>query len=380
MVNQAPSGGDDDLPRLKFLDGLRGWAAIFVLLYHVFCDAIPFDDRAAALLQLFLPFSGIMAIFIFFVVSGFSLSVDYLDRGDLKSWVRIVAGRYFRLTIPIFLACLVVHLAMIAGAISPGEIRHPKFQQGLAFAPTWQHLFYFSWYGVFFDYRDTYVGPLWTMRYELFGSFIALAGVIALRRAPARIFWFSAIAVILSLVLDDYWRMLALFPAGCVLADLHLRGWLNTIPRPVGWLLILAGFLSVPLRSWIGWELGVLALVVGCVCLDSARTLLGSKTSRLLGDICYPLYLIHGPVIWLVGEPLLRRANGSIMAGLVIDIAVVILSLLAAVLFLPANNLAIVAARWIGARAASFAEPRQPARITSSDGTVFAPTRTGPPA
>lgn len=80
------------MPRLKFLDGLRGWAAIFVLLYHVFCDAIPFDDRAAALLQLFLPFSGIMAIFIFFVVSGFSLSVDYLDRGDLKSWVRIVAG------------------------------------------------------------------------------------------------------------------------------------------------------------------------------------------------------------------------------------------------------------------------------------------------
>jgi peptidoglycan/LPS O-acetylase OafA/YrhL len=179
------------LPRLKFLDGLRGWAAIFVLLYHVFCYAIPFDDRAAALLQLFLPFSGIMAIFIFFVVSGFSLSVDYLDRGDLKSSVRIVAGRYFRLTIPIFLACLVVHLAMIAGAISPGEIRHPKFQQGLAFAPTWQHLFYFSWYGVFFDYRDTYIGPLWTMRYELFGSFIALAGVIALRRAPARIFWFS---------------------------------------------------------------------------------------------------------------------------------------------------------------------------------------------
>ncbi len=55
-----------------------------MLLYHVFCDAIPFDDRAAALLQLFLPFSGIMAIFIFFVVSGFSLSVDYLDRGDLK--------------------------------------------------------------------------------------------------------------------------------------------------------------------------------------------------------------------------------------------------------------------------------------------------------
>lgn len=63
--------------------------------------------------------------------------------------------------------------------------------------------------------------------------------------------------------------------------------------------------------------------------------------------------------------------TAAIMAGLVIDIAVVILSLLAAVLFLPANNLAIAAARWIGARAASFVEPREPARITSSDGTVL---------
>jgi hypothetical protein len=26
---------------------------------------------------------------------------------------------------------------------------------------------------VFFDYRDSYIGPLWTMRYELVGSFIA---------------------------------------------------------------------------------------------------------------------------------------------------------------------------------------------------------------
>lgn len=357
--------------RLNFLDGLRGWAAIFVLLYHVFCDAIPFDERTGALLQWFLPFSGIMAVFIFFVVSGFSLSIDYLNRGDLKSWVRIVAGRYFRLAIPIFLACLVVHFAMIAGAISPGEIRLAKFRQGLAFAPTWEHLFYFSWYGVFFDYHDTYIGPLWTMRYELFGSFIALAAVIALRRAPGRVFWFSAMAVILSLVLNDYWRMLALFPSGCALADLHLRGWLSSIPRPVGWILISAGFLSVPLRSWLGWELGVLALVVGCVCLDAARTLLGSKTSKHLGEICYPLYLIHGPIIWLAGEPLMRLANGSIIAGLVIDIAVVILALLAASLFSPANNLAIIVARWIGARAASFVGPGEPTKI-HSNGALYA--------
>jgi peptidoglycan/LPS O-acetylase OafA/YrhL len=53
-----------------------------------------------------------MAIFVFFLVSGFSLSIDYLDRGDVSRWIRALAGRYFRLAIPIFFASLIVHVAM----------------------------------------------------------------------------------------------------------------------------------------------------------------------------------------------------------------------------------------------------------------------------
>jgi len=78
--------------RLKFLDGLRGWAAVFVLLYHVFCDGIPFDAELGSQLKLFMPFNGGVGVFIFFLVSGFSLSIDYLARGDLRSWLRTTSG------------------------------------------------------------------------------------------------------------------------------------------------------------------------------------------------------------------------------------------------------------------------------------------------
>jgi peptidoglycan/LPS O-acetylase OafA/YrhL len=116
VVVKAASPRGEQVPRLKFLDGLRGWAAIFVLLYHVFCDAIPFDADIGSNLKFFLPFSGAMAIFIFFLVSGFSLSIKYLARGDLQLWARTTARRYFRLAIPIFFACLAVHVAMLSGA------------------------------------------------------------------------------------------------------------------------------------------------------------------------------------------------------------------------------------------------------------------------
>jgi uncharacterized membrane protein len=83
--------------RLKFLDGLRGWGAVFVLLYHVCSEGLPIDPVFGDRLKYFIPFSGTLAVLIFFVVSGFSLSVRYLSDGDIRSWSKIAAGRYLRL-------------------------------------------------------------------------------------------------------------------------------------------------------------------------------------------------------------------------------------------------------------------------------------------
>jgi peptidoglycan/LPS O-acetylase OafA/YrhL len=81
--------------RIKFLDGLRGWAAVFVLLYHVFCESIPFDPDFGERLQSLIPFSGAIAIFIFFLVSGFSLCTPATERRGRGSWAVDTFGSRF---------------------------------------------------------------------------------------------------------------------------------------------------------------------------------------------------------------------------------------------------------------------------------------------
>jgi len=95
----------------------------YCLAYHVFCDALPIDRDIGSRIQYFLPLNGPMAVFVFFIASGFSLSIRYLQSGDIRFWVKTAAGRYFRLVIPIFASCLVVHIAMRLGDVSPSAER-----------------------------------------------------------------------------------------------------------------------------------------------------------------------------------------------------------------------------------------------------------------
>ena len=64
--------------------------------------------------------NGSFAVSVFFVVSGFSLSVGYLERGDPAILVRLAAGRYLRLVVPIFAVCLIVHLLLMLLALVDG--------------------------------------------------------------------------------------------------------------------------------------------------------------------------------------------------------------------------------------------------------------------
>jgi peptidoglycan/LPS O-acetylase OafA/YrhL len=338
--------------RLKFLDGLRGWGAVIVLLYHVFCDGLPVDAAFAESLKLFLPFNGVMAVFVFFVVSGFSLSVRYLADGDVRRWSKIAAGRYLRLAIPIFAACLLVHIVMVCGFVAPPGERLAKFGRFFNFDPTVIHLLKFSLFDVFFDYSalQTYIGPLWTMSVELFGSFVVLVAVVICRPLPFRWFFLLALAgLILWLApTDSTTAMLAMFPLGAAIADWFNRGWLDAIPKPFGFMLLLIGCL-VPVLLPAGvttWGLiGTSSLTLGCIAVSRIRNWLSGPLSAHLGKISFPLYLMHGPVLCFVGEPLMRHFGHGPGSKILIEMAVVVLSFASAYAFWPVNEFAISAAR-----------------------------------
>src|SRR5579872_4759055 len=206
--------------RLHFLDGLRGWAALVVLLHHVFVDGLPpnalMADRALCGKVVFL--NGMLAVCIFFVISGFSLSIRYFETGDRRGLGRIAAGRYLRLALPIFAICAITYVLLLVGLIAPAGQRPPPLDQFLTFVPRIDHLLNFSSWKVFFAYSDadTYDPPLWTMSYELYGSFLVFALALCLRPSRSR----SLILGTCFLALAAAQSFYALFIGGLLIADL----------------------------------------------------------------------------------------------------------------------------------------------------------------
>lgn len=339
--------------RCVFLDGLRGWGAVVVLVYHYLVQVFPPNQEAASILSRVIFLNGNMAVWVFFVVSGFSLSIRYIRRRDGRALTRLAIGRYPRLAIPILAACCVVHLMMVSGLIYPASQRIEILRPLLAFEPTVSHLFRFSLFDVFFDHRllDSYIPPLWTMSIELIGS----AAVIALLAIFGRVKWRLWVYTPVMLVLMAFDSFYALFVAGVLLAELYASG--VAAPRWFRGLLAACwcGGLLVPVLSNSVNPLGLLGIAAWCaawIFLLPLRQLLEMPVSRWLGRISFPLYLMHAPVLYSFSLHLLRQVNGFGVSPAFANLIVVAMSLpvaiLAAWLFTPVNDFATRFSRWLG--------------------------------
>jgi len=358
--------------RLDFLDGLRGWGAVVVLLCHAFSDGLPIEPKLGKHLAFWLPFNGTMAVLVFFVVSGFSLSVKYLETGDVGGWIKIAAGRYLRLAIPIFAACALVHIAIVTGLLDLEVERLERFREFLKLDPTLAHLFSFSFFDVFFGdrIRESYIPPLWTMSIELLGSCVVLATILLARpfgwRSLALVLAASGVGLFAPTV---KWQLMGLFLAGIVLADAYNRGWFERIPVYAGAALIAVGWF-IPLflvYSVFWWGIvGACSLTVGCIAVPTTRRWLSGTVSRELGRISFPLYLVHAPVIWIVGEPLTRTIGHSIASKFAIDMLVVLLSFALAYAFAPVNTFAMHTSRVFGKWLANLFISRSPVTQTTA--------------
>lgn len=335
--------------RFAFLDGLRGWAAIVVVIVHIFFDVLPPMNIASLNLHLWWPFSGKFAVAIFFIVSGFALSIAYIQSGDRSILTRIGAGRYFRLVIPIFATCALMSSLLNLDLIMPADARPSRFALTFGFDPTIHHLLKFALFDVFFLYSpsDTYAGPLWSMSFELIGSFTVLALLLIAGRPRDR--WVIYAATVAFLLAAE--SLYVLFVIGIVCADLYdLYGY----GRSNWWLILFGIGLYAPLlipHNQPVFFLSVAASFVGLSASPSADAFLSSKISQTLGDISFPVYLLHAPMIFAVGLPIYVSAGDANGAMLVAGIAALIASIVLSIAFVPINNISVLASRYIGRQA-----------------------------
>jgi len=333
--------------RIAALDGIRGWAALVVLLSHMFSETnrslLP--EMANGLTRLLL--DGNLAVYIFFILSGEALSAHYVRTHDL-AFVRVLAARrYFRLTIPILMASGLVFLLMATGfsfAHPAGIIinRPDWLGEFLRFEPSWASFLDYTLHRVYTQvHADTdYVPFLWTMKIELRGSFAVFATLLLVNglrpRQRIKVYAAAALAV---LVFD---RVLIGFICGLLFAELRAAGTMSQLrDRPSRWaMLILAIFAAaVTVSTMRAFELGtpvtsvavsdlltklvlfkethiedfdfmnLYALLVMCLIFASRRLdrFFMNPLSKILGRLSFPLYLVQIPVLISVTSALIVR-------------------------------------------------------------------------
>ncbi len=303
------------------IDGIRGWAAVIVVLYHVFVEMLGNVLPAAGSPLTRSLLNGHMAVFVFFILSGDALSSPFFSRHDVRSIDRLALKRYFRLTIPIFMSCVGVWAIMVAGldyhldamkVLGNSEWLGPMLQVDHSLHRVLKYVFY----GVYAEHTmaHSYNPFLWTMSFEMVGSFIVFLFCYACRslKAPTAALIFAASAL---LVLNSFYF---LFIFGMLLSHARSIGWLDRIRRhkasqplalaAIALLLALIAFKGSPGFAWPTEMLFCATVVLAIYTSNGLRRFFSNGPSRLLGRISFPLYLTQFwvlifPMSWLVTHP-----------------------------------------------------------------------------
>lgn len=305
-----------DTKKLDFLDGIRGWGAMVVLLFHLFVDGLPVTYESTLLLELMFFFNGTLAVWVFFIVSGFSLSIGFTRTHDRSALLRTACGRYLRLALPILAFSLLMTLMMHLGWVPPVADRPSRYQIFLLTPPSLTDALSFSSWRVFFDYRDetSILPPLWTMPIELFGSFcvLGLCFFAGTHRLKPVIY---TLAAIVTAAVDLYFTA---FMIGLAFGEIYELQRSRSLRIP-SWASLGAWVLGVILASKLPEAGKSLYLVVstllffGMAFSSPIRRWFETPLSKFFGRISFTLYLLHPILIFSFSLSLLPllQSRGS---------------------------------------------------------------------
>lgn len=192
-----------DTQKLLSLESIRGLAAFIVVLWHFMWAFFPAVVNGPAYAQhggwnlllyqtpLGVIFAGNFSVVIFFVLSGFVLTYRFMA-GQQKSLFPAAIKRYVRLMPVVYVAIFIGYFLMAWGAIAghaAGQLSGSQWlaSEYFAFTPSFTDALYQALIGVFQSpaSHGSYDPVLWTIYYELLGSFL-IFGLASLARGHNR--------------------------------------------------------------------------------------------------------------------------------------------------------------------------------------------------
>jgi len=313
-------------PHYEILDGLRGVAALLVVFFHIF-EVHSQGDHSRQIIN-----HGYLAVDFFFMLSGFVISYAYDDR-----WNRMTLNDFFKRRI-IRLHPMII-IGMIIGAIlfyfqdssglGWGEIHEVSIWKmllimviGFTLIPVGKGLDIRGW-----DEMHPLNGPAWSLFYEYIANVVYALFLRHITKVFLGILVLIAAGITLHYTLTNpngdiiggwsidphqlrigFTRLAFPFLAGMFLAK---TAKLKYTPKAfLSTSILLVVFMSMPRigdneHLWMNglYECFCLMIIFPLVVwLGAGGKVKGKKASglcRFLGNISYPIYITHFPIIYV---------------------------------------------------------------------------------
>lgn len=295
--------------KLDGLEGVRALACFGIVLCHM-KGAFFHDSALAAMIErtpLKYIFSGNTPVRIMFILSGFVLCYKYFSTKNTDSLQRDAVKRYFRLALPTAAVTLLVYGMMRLNLLYNAEAAQLTNSQNFLgtfnqFEPELKTALRDGFFGSIFFKSSAYVGPLWTMTVETFGSFLVFAVVAIVKDRRVRYIFYAAFL----LIFPAYYNY---FILGMLVCDIYtgeekVNRFLQE-HKTITLTLHIAAWCYIGLVSnidyykWKGLLFDVSSAVMFLTLLNSGLLdrIWGNKVAAAVGKHGFSIYLLHWPVI-----------------------------------------------------------------------------------
>lgn len=322
-LNTQSTAFPDSKNHYKILDGLRGVAAVTVVLFHVM-ETFSLGDHTKQIIN-----HGYLAVDFFFLLSGYVIGYAYDDRWNKMSLKDFFKRRLIRLH-PMIIAGMVI--GAIAFFFQDSEV-FPKISQasawqvlavmlvGFTLIPLTPSLEIRGW-----TEMHPLDGPAWSLFFEYIANILYALFVRHFSNTLLAIFVFLAGAALIHLAVTSphgdviggwaldptqlrigFTRLLYPFFAGLLLSRVTKP---TQVKNAFLWCsLLLLITLAIPRignadHLWMNGLYDALSIILifpVIVYLGASgdiKSKAGLRISKFLGDISYPLYITHYPLIY----------------------------------------------------------------------------------
>lgn len=370
--------------KLKNLNGLRGVAAMFVVVTHCqqfffaysstqlsayFQDfPFPFAQIGVSFFEAF--YDGSFSIMVFWVLSGVVLSIKYFEmlprfeQNDLREYLFFSAlKRYFRLLVPVLLSVIIGYLLLRNDLLFTQQISQNYPEE---YAEWLKTFFPFdadillalksAFADTFINYsRNTSYNPvLWTMEKEYIGSLLLFASlaifghesrrrviylIFLLAFILAKLSWLSAF--VCGILISDYYLQYKekgtdfLGQGSSVLVKKIIHSF-QQLPILIGFFIVLIILIGMPnYKGVMNLVLASALIVVSLISLPLSNFLSG-KQLQWLGKISFGVYLSHFLLIASFSSFVYLQIIhdwGYVISAIVVSIMTLVLSLVSGLIF-----------------------------------------------